>query len=854
MFNQQQDDRMLAYSAVLSRQRGSAHPPEFTASSSDSVYLGQMWTAMRRKWLFITATGVVVGCLVLLYTLVSGMRFRAVGQLYLGEVDRKANVAQDTQKGFDISGGSQQQVASEIEILRSRSLVKRTALETGLNVTIAWAGQRSLTYWQWRKSKRNLDLIDGALGHLQATNTTLDASIREPQRYRVRFVNAADYVLFAQEVTLGQGKLGQQLRAGGLTLTLVGGSKGQPKAGSAFDLIVNPLALVVDDALRTLRVSAPKESAVGDSVNVVTLEFTSFSPNVATNFLDKLMLAYLNERQGWKTEDARAAEAFVSSQLLSVRASLDQLQSKLANYRSGNGVVVLDNQAKAMVEQIGKYEEQRANARLQVAAFTDMKRALKAPNPPMGAFLLGEANDTVLEHMADSLSKDREKLTDLETRFHDVAPEVREQRARVAAQLDAVRNYVSSREMRAQSNLGTLHAIIGQFEEKLKTVPGAELGLAQLTRESEVYSNTYSYLLERQQQAGIIKASTLSKNRILDAPDLPLWEDSPMLPLRFTSVLVGLLLGAGIVIVRSLSSGTIQSQADVRKIIGTVPILASIPRRPWRNKLAPVDLVAQYPNSPYTEVFRAMRVKLSSGEDAEPGKVFVLTSPSPESGTTTCVRSLASAICADGKSVLVVDANLRQNGNSDCNSEEQVLGLSEFLTGKCDWPDVVSRPSQSPPLLRFISSGAPDQPELLTKAHMRRLLIEAREFFDYILIDCPSFPQASEALALSKMSDGTLSVLRLLKTFTKLASDHIAQIATVANFHAVIVSDDESESGLGGVTPADTKPRQEQSVQPVPFDLRHEARISPSLVPSAKSNSEAQYECLRPVRGVSSHV
>ena len=654
MIKQQEDDRLLSSGARLSTRRWPASSGGYTEGSSDTVHLGQIWSAMRRRWSFIIATGVGVGCLVMLYTLASGMRFRAVGQLYLGEVDRKTNVAPDTQKGFDISGGTQQQVASEIEILRSRSLVKRTALETGLNVTIARAGQHRLTYWQWRKSGRNVDLIDGALGQLQATNTTLDGNILEPQRYRVQFLNATDYVVFARSATLGQGKLGQPLHAGGLALTLVGGSKGVPKAGLAFDLKVSPLELVVDDALRALRVSAPKESAAGDSINVVTLEFSSFSPNVAASFLDKLMMAYLNQRQGWKTEDARAAEAFVSGQLLTVRAALDEIQTKLANYRSRNGVVVLDNQAKAMIEQIGKYEEQRANARLQVAALSDMKRALKAPNPPMGAFLMGEANDTVLEQMSDSLSKGREKLTDLETRFQEAAPEVREQRTRVTAQLDSVRNYVSSRQSRAQSNLGTLNAIIGQFEQKLKTVPGAELGLAQLTRESEVYNSTYSYLLERQQQAGIIKASTLSKNRILDAPDVPLWEDTPMLPLRFASILVGLLLGAGIVVIQSLFSKTLQSHADVRRIVGNVPILAAIPQHPWKNKLAPNDLVAQYPSSSYTEAFRTMRVKLCAGEHADPGKVFVVTSPGPAGGTTTCVRSLASVLCADGKSVLVV--------------------------------------------------------------------------------------------------------------------------------------------------------------------------------------------------------
>jgi uncharacterized protein involved in exopolysaccharide biosynthesis len=256
-----------------------------------------------------------------------------------------------------------------------------------------------------------------------------------------------------------------------------------------------------------------------------------------------------------------------------VRTSLDDIQRRLASYRSNNRVVVMDNEAKAMIEQIGKYEEQRVAARLEAAALSDVQRTLKGANPPVGAFLLGEANDKVLEGMATTLTAARQKLTDLDSRFNEAAPEVRDQRSQVDAQLEAIRNYVSSRAARAQESLGTLSGIINQYEKRLKTVPGAELGLLQLSRESDVYSRTYQYLLERQQQTAIIKASTLSKNRVLDAPQAPHREDSPKLMLRLASAPLGLLLGVVLVLARSLFAGSFQSEADARAALG--------PHRSW---------------------------------------------------------------------------------------------------------------------------------------------------------------------------------------------------------------------------------------------------------------------------------
>ena len=202
------------------------------------------------------------------------------------------------------------------------------------------------------------------------------------------------------------------------------------------------------------------------------------------------------------------------------------------------------------------------------------------------------------------------------------------------------------------------------------------------------------------------------------------------------------------------------------------------------------------------------------------------------------------------------NANLRPPPKNDCDSELREPGLSEFLSGKCAWPQVVQRTPGSPSLLRYISSGAPDQPELLTRVHMSQLLTEAREFFDYILIDCPSFPRAYEALALSQMADATLSVLRLLKTLTKLAFDHIAQISSVARLHAVIVADDNIESSLSLATPGVAALRQTHSAQYVPFDLQlknglpRDARTPHSIVGAlATADSEFRNENLLPASG-----
>lgn len=765
--------------------------------ANDALDVHQLWSSLRQNYKLVLLVALAVFAGVMSFTLLSRMNFRSTSRLYLGELDDSSKAASRASEEIDISAGAQGVVGSEVEIIQSRSLVSRAVLASGMNVAVSTVGQTTPRYWHWLLSRRDLSLLSAAAEPLRAEQTVLTDERAREQSYVLRFGSETEYEVWRDERRLGGGKLGEVVKVPGADLHLLPNGRG-PRAGSQYAIVVRPLQEVIDAALGSLRVSAPKPSPQSPPVNVLTLEFVSSSPRLAGAFLDRLIAAYLAERQSWKVEDAAAAEAFVSNQLAAMRRSLDDVEHKLADYRSNNRVVVLDNEAKAMIEQIGKYEEQRVAARLEVAALSDVKRTLKGPNPPVGAFMMGEANDTVLEGMASSLSTARQKLTDLQSRFNEAAPDVRDQREQVDAQLESIRNYVSSRSARAQENLSTLNGIIAQYEKRLKTVPGAELGLAQLTRESEVYNRTYSYLLERQQQTAIIKASTLSKNRVLDAPQAPYREDSPKLLLRLASAPLGLLLGVVLVLGRTFFAGTFQSEADARAAAGQVPVFAAVPRRQRRRGerrglIGPgsFDVVGDDLTCSFTEAFRTLRARLYQSGGNGAARAILITSPNEGDGKTTCALGLAALLAADGKRVLVIDADLRRTNHPPAADadERNVPGLCDVLRGEHDWVDAVRTVKAGAGQFYVVGSGGTGPAELLSSRRMAELIDDARGRCDFVLVDAPSFPAVSDGLVLSSLVDSVLSVVRLGNTRRKLALEHLRGLTSPGRPLALVVND-----------------------------------------------------------------
>src|SRR5205085_9024574 len=139
------------------------------------------------------------------------------------------------------------------------------------------------------------------------------------------------------------------------------------------------------------------------------------------------------------------------------------------------------------------------------------------------------------------------------------------------------------------------------------------------------------------------KASTLSKNRVLDVPQVPLREDSPKLLLRMASAPLGLLLGVVLVLGRSLFAGSFQSQAEAQSALVGAQVLASVPRRLRRRGerrglvgAGSFDLIGDDLSSSFTEAFRTLRAKLYRMGTGSGGRSLLVSSACEGDGKTTC--------------------------------------------------------------------------------------------------------------------------------------------------------------------------------------------------------------------------
>lgn len=158
------------------------------------------------------------------------------------------------------------------------------------------------------------------------------------------------------------------------------------------------------------------------------------------------------------------------------------------------------------------------------------------------------------------------------------------------------------------------------------------------------------------------------------------------------------------------------------------------------------------------EAYKTLRTNfLFSGAEI---KTVAFTSCDMNEGKTTVSFSLAYSLAELGKSVLFVDADIRESvlAARYANGAGKI-GLSSFLSGQASWEDVLYHTQNEKLDVVFAGQTAPNPVELLDSAKLRNFIKQQRENYDYVLVDTPPLGLVIDCAVIAPFCDGTVMVI-----------------------------------------------------------------------------------------------
>ena len=243
--------------------------------------------------------------------------------------------------------------------------------------------------------------------------------------------------------------------------------------------------------------------------------------------------------------------------------------------------------------------------------------------------------------------------------------------------------------------------------------------------------------------------------------------DTPVAPRPVLSIaggiLAGLVLGIALAFIYQALDPTLRREDQLRRLY-RLPILTRVPREARRVK-QPLAAASLSPAG--AEAYRTLRGTLSfsaaSAAADGGGRAILVTGSSPSEGKTTTAINLASALAATGRSVILIDADLRRPAIGKALNLTPTEGVVSVLVGNVEIRDALATTSAFGQNMGVLLADYEGDwaSELFALPAGRQLVDEARQLAEFVIIDSPPLADVVDALPLAEYVDQVLVVARL---------------------------------------------------------------------------------------------
>lgn len=143
-----------------------------------------------------------------------------------------------------------------------------------------------------------------------------------------------------------------------------------------------------------------------------------------------------------------------------------------------------------------------------------------------------------------------------------------------------------------------------------------------------------------------------------------------------------------------------------------------------------------------------------------PVRTIIITSAVPNEGKTFVSANLAQAIATSGKTVLVVECDMRRRSMSGSLGIHPEHGLYAVISGEVPLTTAAIQTSTKGMFFLDAEPHIPNPSDLLNSKGFSRLIDEASQVFDYVIFDTPPVGTFIDAAVLGRKVDATLMVVR----------------------------------------------------------------------------------------------
>lgn len=673
------------------------------------------------------------------------------------------------------SGGKSQDIASEIEVLKSKALMTRVVQKKNLQYSF---------YVKGRIKKENIYRITPFNLIVYRINDSLS-----PYTIKLKFQDGESFKVNADEKVY---KFNQLIRSSFGEFKLER-NKGYPLARD-YNIVYSPLSAAAAAFAGSVQV-VPKSAGTG----ILNISMQSANPFLAADVINQLMDEYGGFTRELKKRTADSSLAFIEKRLLDFGQELDSVQNQLLLYMQANNIIDAESQSASFFSNISEADKtiNEQLMQLNTADFIDgyLRDRKNSNSPVLVPSSLG-LSDATLNGLVDSynqLQMERQSLLDgnvpiANPVMREISEQIEKLRVNLLENLDNIKkSYLKTMDFVRKSS--------GKSEAQLKTMPLKEKGYMDIKRQVDNKQILYNIMLNKREETALSRASTIESSQIVEGAYVP---SVPIKPkkrsVQIMAILIGLAVPALFVFAGEILNDKVSTRFDVEKIT-TAPILGEVGHSFSNNVL----VVNKTTRSMVAEQFRIIRSNMQYiiGK-AEKFTIMVTSSFSGE-GKSFVSTNVGAVMALAGKKTIILEFDIRKPKVLSGLGMPKGQGITNYLIGKSGLAELI-RPAPGHENLFVLGCGPvpPNPSELLLDPRVEEMFVWLKANYDVVIIDTAPVGMVSDAQTLGKFANCTLYLVRQGHTFKK-------QVTLIDEFYkenklpavSIIINDVKMKPGYG---------------------------------------------------------
>lgn len=506
--------------------------------------------------------------------------------------------------------------------------------------------------------------------------------------------------------------------------------------------------------------------------NLVNLTLVNSSPERASDVLGQLIASYSDRWMNDKKTLADNASKFIDDRVELLQRELGSVDDNISSYKSANLVPDVDAAASLYMSQATQASMALKDLRNQEYMAKYIRNYLR--NSENQNSLLpsnaGLTNAAISNQIAAYNTKILERNS-LVAQSSESNPLVAEIDAVLSAMRGALVGTLDNELVALGEQIRSQEGLGGTATSKIASNPKQAKYLLSVERQQKVKETLYLYLLQKREENQLNQAFTSYNTRIVREPD---GSNAPIAPntsnIYLIAFAIGIALPALILFQREISISTVRGRNDLKGM--KIPFAGELPLHAKKQKLKrltahkkdskPHVVVKENSRNSINEAFRVLRtnIEFMLGNKAQ-SHVIMLTSANPGSGKTFVSYNLGKSLAIKGKSVVIIDLDLRRASLSKFIDKTDI-GVSDYLANRVsDITSIIKEVSDTPNFsLIPVGTIPPNPTELLFNERLNALIMDLKMHYDYVIIDCPPIEIVADASIISKYVDYTLFVVR----------------------------------------------------------------------------------------------